>query len=462
MISQDKKSIKTTVNDVDFTIDKYRMLCELAVKKYPIVTYRNIPWGKRFLLWRHDLDLSLNRGLSLAKIEHEFQFKATYFLNPHSEFYNLAEASQYQIIKEIVSLGHDIGLHFDASFFGEINEAELNDLVAREADYLSWLFKVRPVAFSFHNPVDTTLTFEADTYGGLLNCYSKRFKKEVPYCSDSNGYWRFRRLHDVLTDATDPCLQVLTHPGWWQDKPMPPRQRVFRSAVGRALGIMKTYDEALQQYGRLNQTGKSDALYVLKDFLPRRFQLCDYLWNRGDFQTLFVELWRIHESQINHLCKAQLYKEWALPAHEVNAFFSGDGLRVDGLNLFNAVFEAPWSSLVGVEMADYYTLRNLRNQIVHGQSSVESIELEQGCVAICEIIGRLGQWGIIQPIGYDGLAHFGSIGKPTLVAADDGRLPEIFNEVKVSITAFPEKRWALLKEKLSELKKTEAVESTSE
>lgn len=232
-------------------------------------------------------------------------------------------------------MGHDIGLHFDAGFFGEVSEVQINDLIAREADYLTWLFNVKPVAFSFHNPVATTLTFEADSYGGLISCYSKRFKNEVPYCSDSNGYWRFRRLYDVLSEAKDPCLQVLTHPAWWQDKPMPPRQRIFRSALGRATGIMRTYDETLTQHGRLNHCGAAESLSILEIPQPRRFQLCDYLWNQGEFQTLFVELWRLHEAQINRLCKAQFRKEWAVPACEVNTFFSTDGLRVDGWKLFN-------------------------------------------------------------------------------------------------------------------------------
>jgi hypothetical protein len=228
MISAENKSENPMPDDEDFTLGHYRELCNLAVANYPVADYNHIPWGRRFILWRHDLDFSLNRGLALAKIEAEVGLKATYFLNPHCEFYNLAESSQHAIVREILSHGHDIGLHFDANFFGKISEVQLNDLIAQEADWLNWLFGVTPVAFSFHNPDASTLTFEADAYGGLHNCYSERFKKEVPYCSDSNGYWRFRRLNDVLSEAADPCLQVLTHPGWWQDKPTPPRQRIFR------------------------------------------------------------------------------------------------------------------------------------------------------------------------------------------------------------------------------------------
>ena len=115
-------------------------------------------------------------------------------------------------------------------------------------------FGLRPAAFSFHNPTEFLLLWERDTYGGLINCYSRTFKTTIPYCSDSNGYWRFRRLRDALESAQDPRLQVLTHPGWWQEVPLHPRERIFRSVYGRALDIMNLYDVVLhaEVIGKLN------------------------------------------------------------------------------------------------------------------------------------------------------------------------------------------------------------------
>jgi hypothetical protein len=438
-----------TVTNIDFTISHYRELCVLAVKNYSIASYRDIPFGERFILWRHDIDISLNRALVLAKTERELGIKATYFLNPHSEFYNIAEAGQYKIIKEIIKLGHDIGLHFDSSFFGDISEEDLNRFVRLEAKYLKLLFNAKPAAFSFHNPVANTLKFEADTYGGVINCYSKRLKTEVPYCSDSNGYWRFRRLHDVLSDAVDPCLQVLTHPGWWQDKPMPPRQRIFRSVLGRASGIVRTYDEALQQHGRLNQTGKAEVLYVLKDPLPRRFQICDYLWNQGEFEALFVELWRIHEEQINSICKAFMRKEWRMPAAEVNTLFDSDGVSVDGWRLFEALFGVKWQDACGFSEDEHKLWVKVRNQIMHARSSIAPAELEQGCVYLCDVLQKIAEWGLKQPFSYNGLAHLGSIGLPTMKTAE-GTLEENLSDRLDELPKHLVKQWRDFVSKLSD------------
>lgn len=287
MISVVNKATNEEASDGDFTINNYRCLLRLAIDKYAVVSYSHIPFGSRFLLWRHDVDYSLNRALVLAKLERQEGIKATYFINLHSEFYNVNEANQRSLVQNILALGHDLGLHFDGAFYDVTSEHDLDRLVALEAEHLHILFGLRPVAFSFHNPVAVHLACEADYYGGLVNCYSKRFKSEIAYCSDSNGYWRFRRLPDVLAEAKDPCLQVLTHPEWWQDAQMPPRQRIFRSAFGRAAASMRIYDAGLEQHGRINHAGAAGALHVLKLSQPHQFEFCDYLWNQERYETLF-------------------------------------------------------------------------------------------------------------------------------------------------------------------------------
>ena len=116
MISSENKPLNVKGSDLDFTIEEYGKLLRLAKHSYTYSCYRAIPWGKRFILWRHDCDLSLVRALALAHIEAEESITATYFLNPHSEFYNVFELSQWKNVKKIISLGHEIGLHFDCAF----------------------------------------------------------------------------------------------------------------------------------------------------------------------------------------------------------------------------------------------------------------------------------------------------------------------------------------------------------
>ncbi|MCG2576265.1 hypothetical protein LZ012_04580 [Dechloromonas sp. XY25] len=434
----------------DFTTAHYAELLRLAKQRYRFVVYDAIPWGERFVLWRHDCDISLNRSLRLARIEASHGIRSTFFLNPHSSLYNIFEGSQSLLIREIVRLGHEIGLHFDAAFHGVVDEESLGAVVRKEAALLEGVFGVRPVAFSFHNPLDSHLRCEAESYGGLVNCYSRRFRTEVPYCSDSNGYWRFRRLHDVLAQGADPCLQVLTHPGWWQETPMPPRQRIFRSIYGRAKAVMAENDATILAYGRENLSGPACALVFLRDVLPERYALLDFLWMSGEMAALFVELWRLHEGQINNLCKAVLRKEWQVPAREVNAFFDSPALAIDGWRLFVGVFGSSWQAASGVCGDAYQEWVSLRNQLVHGRGTAQKQRLEEGCVFLCEIIAALAAWGKVQSIGYDGLVHLGTIGLPTCETAEGG-LNERLEELADEIPKFLAKKWGRFKAEMAEV-----------
>lgn len=450
MISATNVPVNRDSRDEDFTLEAYGELLTLAMGKYPFANYDAIPWGQRFLLWRHDCDYSLNRAHALARAEAEQGIRATYFLNPHSEFYNLFERGQYRLVREIIGMGHQIGLHFDSAFHDTPDEEGLSLQVHDEADLLEKVFGERPAAFSFHNPLAVHLQCEEETYGGLVNCYSRRFKTEVPYCSDSNGYWRFRRLRDVLESATDPCLQVLTHPGWWQDVVMPPRQRIFRSAYGRARATMADYDGTISAHGRENLAGAAGALAFLRGVLPERHALLDYLWMSGEMAALFVELWRLHEGQINKLCKAVLRKEWQVPAREVNAFFESPALAIDGWRLFVGVFGASWQAASGVSSDVYPEWVSLRNQLVHGRGTLPKQLLEDGCVFLCGIIAALAAWGKAQSIAYDGLVHLGTIGLPTCKTAE-GNLTDCLEELSDEIPNFPKKKWERFKAEMAEV-----------
>jgi peptidoglycan/xylan/chitin deacetylase (PgdA/CDA1 family) len=231
----------------DFTRANYRRLVRLAREKYPVRTFSSFDRNERFILWRHDVDFSMHAALRLARIEAEEGVKATYFINIHSEFYNAFERDVSDRVRDIIALGHELGVHFDATYYDVKSEAALDDLIAREARMLADTFGRPPAAVAFHNPTIFGLECDAWSYGGLVNTYARYFRTEVGYCSDSNGYWRHRRLEDVLNAASDPRLQVLTHDGWWQDEPMAPLARVERCIAGRAEKTRELYRELFRQ-----------------------------------------------------------------------------------------------------------------------------------------------------------------------------------------------------------------------
>lgn len=237
------------VDSSDFTEDGYRDAVALAKRSYSFE-----PFGTKLedphVLWRHDVDASVHRAARLARIEAEEGVRATYFLSFHSPFYNLLEPAVHHAAREVLDAGHWLGLHFDSAFPGR---GEVAERIAREAAQLGDLLESPVVAFSFHNPglVNEDFAVEDDVVGGLVNAYSRSIREGYRYVSDSNGYWRYERLADVLEDAP-PRLHVLTHPEWWQEEPLAPRARIARCVEGRAAAVLRDYDALLKAAGRAN------------------------------------------------------------------------------------------------------------------------------------------------------------------------------------------------------------------
>jgi len=240
----------------DFTEDNYRFLIKLCKKNYTFISYESYLEHGKNVLWRHDVDFSVHRARRLAQIEFEENVRSTYFIHLHSEYYNVLEVDIAKCINEIIGYGHFIGLHFDPQFYSLKNDSMGEGLIPYlelEKNILEKVFDRKIQVFSFHNPdVGNWLQVDDECVSGMINTYSRTIKNKYTYCSDSNGYWRFKRLENVLQEASEPNLQVLTHPVWWVPEIMSPRERVSRAIDGRARKQHERYDTSLAEMGRVN------------------------------------------------------------------------------------------------------------------------------------------------------------------------------------------------------------------
>jgi hypothetical protein len=236
----------------DFTRENYRRLLRLAGDRYTFRTYTNFRKDERFLLWRHDVDFSAHAARRLAEIEADEGVVATYFLYFHSEAYNLLEREATACIRDVMAFGHRIGLHFDAAYHRIADRETLVGALTREKRALEDAFGAEVEVFSFHMTTPFADTCRDWQYAGMINASADYFRQEVGYCSDSNGYWRVRRLEDVLREAKDERLQVLTHAEWWQEQVLSPRERFDRCIEGRAQKAKDWYEGVLRAAGREN------------------------------------------------------------------------------------------------------------------------------------------------------------------------------------------------------------------
>ena len=176
----------------DFSLRHYEELLDAAEAggyRWAFFDHEPVP-GDLFL--RHDVDLSLDAALQLARVEREHDATATYFLMTESVFYNLASSEGRDAIAQLRELGHAVGLH--AVHPGAARDDRFDAVLA------------------WHNP-DPEYVFEP--VDGVVNVMQPPWFTKGHYRSDSNQHWREGCPHEELRAGVFEGLQLLTHPEIW-------------------------------------------------------------------------------------------------------------------------------------------------------------------------------------------------------------------------------------------------------
>lgn len=236
----------------DFTLSHYNEILLEAKKNHAFTKFPNFDKSSNFVLNRHDVDFDVNNAYELAKLESENKVYSTFFLMLHCEFYNFFEKETLDLVKKIKCLGHDIGLHFDSQFYNVNNDNDLNQRIEFEANLMEYYLETKIEVFSFHNPTNYTMNCKEWQYGGLINTYADYFQSNVNYCSDSNGYWRFHRMIDFIKENKENKIQLLTHPMWWTEKIMSPKEKINTCIESRATQNKLFYVNGLKDFQREN------------------------------------------------------------------------------------------------------------------------------------------------------------------------------------------------------------------
>lgn len=200
--------------EFSFSLDGYRALLRwFLAQGYQVVDYREADPAARHLILRHDIDMSPALALPMAEAEAELGVCATYFTLVRSALYNPLEPRHLNSLKRAARLGHRIGLHFDAALYGE-DPHELETMAAWEKDLLAAGLGQPVESVSFHRPAPGLLGSQP-RIAGMTNSYAPAYFKEMGYCADSTGAWRFGPpwLHPAVQAGC--ALHLVTHPIWW-------------------------------------------------------------------------------------------------------------------------------------------------------------------------------------------------------------------------------------------------------
>lgn len=179
-------------------------------------------------LLRHDIDFDLGAAVDFARVEADLGVSSTYFIMLTSPHYNPATADSRAQLAQLRALGHNIGLHFDAEAYDDLDAAaDYQRRVGEEADRLAQLSGGAVQAVSFHRPTPLILKGEPALTAPYLHSYDRDLNALTSYVSDSNGAWAHG--HPLTRDAfaARKPMHILIHPIWWSHAPMSAYERLL-------------------------------------------------------------------------------------------------------------------------------------------------------------------------------------------------------------------------------------------
>ncbi len=167
----------------------------------------------RKVIYRHDVDVSVEGAVALARVEKQCDVVSTYFFLLTSPLYNMLSREISVQIQEIYELGHDIALHFNPYYYRSDPLAQIErelDIFGRFYPYanLDWISFHRPGAFAGR-------LSKIQLPNGIRHTYEPLFFETLGYYADSRGSWSYGHPIQSEEFAAKRGMQVLTHPVWW-------------------------------------------------------------------------------------------------------------------------------------------------------------------------------------------------------------------------------------------------------
>ncbi len=259
----------------DFTYRYYETMLQAAKAHFDVVAlsqaYDFLGYQARpKLTLRHDVDVSLRRALRMARLDHELGVFSTFMIMPDSPLYSIDEPRSRQILRDILEMGHGIGLHYNPD---ETERDSRDTLQLIEPAIFSALERVQqaiaaPVdTVSFHRP---TPRFLRGPFR-VANCVNAHSVDLMAwYISDSRGTWRDGDPLLTLKQPKNSLLQLLVHPIWWDVEESPPENRLqefFEAEThGKPCAFVERFDSGLR--GTLRAVSRRGTMTDLRGDQP--------------------------------------------------------------------------------------------------------------------------------------------------------------------------------------------------
>ena len=161
---------------MNLTLENYIKLLKIAKENFRFIKFdEKFDINEKVILWRHDVDFSPQKAFVMAEQEFELGIKSYYFFQVNSLYYNVLEPQNLKLINKIHSMGHILGLHYDASTLDEKNIEALEKNLKFEISILQNIIADQIKIFSFHNPTTVNnIDLNKLNHPGLINASSSK------------------------------------------------------------------------------------------------------------------------------------------------------------------------------------------------------------------------------------------------------------------------------------------------
>ncbi len=188
-----------------FKYDQYATFLQEMKKLAEPMLFKDWSGEKTFLI-RHDIDLNLDLAFRLAQVEHQENVVSTYFVLLTCDTYNALSAANVAILKNMIEMGFEIGLHFDPSIY---KPEEISQSFKFEVGILENTLQQEIKSVSLHNP---SIHNQYPMFEGFLNAYDPKIFSDDKYLSDSRMQFRNKNPFEFIKNVKEHVMQILTHP----------------------------------------------------------------------------------------------------------------------------------------------------------------------------------------------------------------------------------------------------------
>jgi hypothetical protein len=205
---------------------------------------------RRTAFLRQDIDVAPRFALPVARMEARLNLRASYQVMIDSPMYGIDDPACRQILAELLSLGHEVGLHVNLPdrIRDSPDSAAVLDHVRSGSEHLESIIGVPVPSISFHRPPLQVLRGPL-LLAGRVNGYAEPLMDW--YLSDSAGRWRQGPPVPSLLRPGKSILQLLTHPIWWGPTHMsgPARLQAFfeEETGGKGSEFAAAFDDRLSK-----------------------------------------------------------------------------------------------------------------------------------------------------------------------------------------------------------------------